>query len=193
MHFLCSFINTYPIMKLSLLLLGILPLLLFSQSNMHYFQAGPAFNINKSSLIYGGAIGTGVITNKASMGIGIEMYSLDEALLAPIYLDVRCYFREKGTRPYVVLQPGYAFRDKTMYNTVESGGLFAASGLGVISNFSRLAVNFQVKYSIMAGKLSYTGPGGPVPLGKFTNNYIGFSALLFLMKLNDDKKERRLR
>lgn len=181
-------------MKPSLILLGILPLLLFGQSKKtHYFQAGPAFNINQSSLLYGGSIGAGVINNKASMGIGIEMYSLDEALLAPIYLDVRFYFREKGARPYAVLQPGYAFRDKTLPYMMESGGLFAASGVGIISNVSRLALNFQLKYSLIAGKITYLGFGGSGSSTKFTRSYIGLSALLFLTTLNDGNRTSRYR
>lgn len=174
-------------MRFFIFLLVLAPMSLLSQTKKQYFQIGPAINIKKSSSLIGGSIGVGFIDGVTGIGLGLDVYGYDKSALAPVYVDLRYYFSSSKNRPYFVLQPGYAIRNKTISfggsKIVESGGVFAASGLGLITQVNKFSMNFQVKYSIISTKATYqTSDNIYISSTKSSPGYFGLS--LFFMPGN---------
>ena len=147
----------------NLLLLLFLPSFAFSQANSKYLQVGPALHINKSTSMIGGAIGFGMFSKNASIGIGLEAYSHDKKSIIPIYADFKYYFKSNKIKFFATLQPGYNITSRSTTFTdgskkEESGGLFAASGAGVLKEFKAMSFGIQLRYSIFTSKTHFIYP-----------------------------------
>jgi hypothetical protein len=171
-------------MRFFIFLLVLVPMSLLSQTKKEYFQIGPAINLKKSSSLIGGSIGVGFIDGVTGIGLGMDVYGYDKSVLVPVYVDLRYYFSSSKNKTYFLLQPGYAIRSKTIplggSKIVESGGVFAASGLGLITHLTKFSINFQVRYSIISTKATYqTSDDRYISSTKSSPGYFGLS-LLFM-------------
>lgn len=153
----------FPSFMKNFLLLLFLPSFAFSQTKSKYLQFGPSLHINKSITMIGGAIGFGVFAKNASIGLGLETYSQDKKSIVPIYADFKYYFKLNEIKLFATLQPGYNITSRNTSFTdgskmEERGGLFAASGAGILKEFKAMSVGMLFRYSILTSKTHFIFP-----------------------------------
>jgi len=88
------------------------------------------------------------------MGIGLRYYLDDEAVLVPLFVDVRTSIEREKISPYAAIGFGYSFDAS---NGFEGVGILIKPSIGVIAKISQeSSINFGLGYEIQQMKFHYT-------------------------------------
>jgi hypothetical protein len=107
------------------------------------------FGINSTKDDYSAFSASGIIGRRLGshiyMGLGMGWDCAENILVAPLFLDIRAYFRESSRSPYFVLDGGYSIGWIQGQDSYSSNGFAGFMGLGYSIPYARdNAINIEL-------------------------------------------------
>jgi hypothetical protein len=115
-----------------------------------------------------------------SLGIGTGLIVVNYSTLVPVFADLRCYFLNKKTSPYLSFDMGYSFDAE---NSFEGRGFLMSILIGININLSRnFSINLGVGYDSQKldwydSHISWPAPGRAV---RVSESFSGMSGAVLI-------------